>query len=306
MVVLHNPSINGDPVSIIAWQTSGIAGPTGPTGVTGYSGPTGETGPTGAPGTAANTGATGATGPTGPLGTGPTGAPGTAALTGATGPAGAPGGPTGPTGLRGTTGPQGATGSTGRTGVTGPTGPISTGATGSTGPRGITVYGPTGPTGPLAQNSPRTTARYNNGTQTIATSVDTVLLFDTADTSPGQPGIYNTSSGISYAGGTFTYGGVSTITMMVSWQIGWQYFNVGQRATWLQYGPDSGNRYGYQSQLATNTNPFQASSVVVTMTTGQYFSIQCYQDAPSASMTTGGAIGGVSGNRANRIQVTQI
>jgi hypothetical protein len=133
-----------------------------------------------------------------------------------------------------------------------------------------------------------------------------VLLFNAADTSQGQPSVYNTSSGISYAGGTFTYGGASTITMMVSWQIGWQYFNVGQRATWLQYGPDSGNRYGYQSQLATNTTPFQAVATVVTMQPGDTFTVMCYQDAPSASITTGGNIGGVSGNRANRIQITQI
>jgi hypothetical protein len=133
-----------------------------------------------------------------------------------------------------------------------------------------------------------------------------VVLFDTQDTSSGQPSSYNTSCGIVYDGGYFVYEGTTTITLLVTWQVGWQYFNVGQRSTWLSYDGDDSNRYGYQSQLATNTNPFQASSVVVTMTTGQYFSIQCYQDAPSASMTTGGAIGGVSGNRANRIQVTQI
>jgi hypothetical protein len=131
-----------------------------------------------------------------------------------------------------------------------------------------------------------------------------VLLFDTADTSAGQPSIY--IDGISYLAGTFTYSGGQAVTMLVSWQIGWQYFNVGQRATWLEYQSDSGNRYGYQSQLSTNTTPFQASTAVITMQPGQFFTIMCYQDAPSASITTGGAIGGVSGNRANRIQVTQI
>jgi hypothetical protein len=131
-----------------------------------------------------------------------------------------------------------------------------------------------------------------------------VLLFDTADTSAGQPSIY--IDGISYLAGTFTYSGGQAVTMLVSWQIGWQYFNVGQRATWLKYGADSGNRYGYVSQLSTNTTPFQAVATVVTMQPGDSFTIMCYQDAPSASITTGGNLGGVTGNRANRIQITQI
>jgi hypothetical protein len=94
--------------------------------------------------------------------------------------------------------------------------------------------------------------------------------------------------------------------VLVTWQIGWQYFNLGQRATWVEVLGDDGNRFGYQSQLATNTEPFQASSTVLTLYQGQYFTIMCYQDAPSASMTIGGNIGGVTGNRANRIQITQI
>jgi len=314
-VQLNDAAIGGDPVSIIAWQISGINGPTGPSGAIGYTGPTGAsgvTGPTGSPGTAANTGATGSTGPTGLNGPqGPTGAPGTAVNTGATGPAGAPGGPTGPTGLRGLTGPTGAQGSAGITGTTGPTGLQGwtgpTGAAGTQGIRGPTgAQGQIGPTGSFSNNSPRTLARYNNGTQTVSTSSNTVVLFDTPDTAPGQPTSYNTSSQITYDLGSFVYEGPGTVTMLVTWQIGWQYFNLGQRYTWLAYDGDYSNRYGYQAQLSTNTDPFQASSTVITMTTGQYFNILCYQDAPSASMTTGGTIGGVSNNLANRIQVTQI
>jgi hypothetical protein len=131
------------------------------------------------------------------------------------------------------------------------------------------------------------------------------VSFDTADTSPGQPSPA-LSTNITYSGGVFTYVGSSTETFMISWQIGWQYFNVGQRATWLQYGADTGNRYGYQSQLSTNTTPFQAVATVITAQPGDSWSIQCYQDAPSASITTGGNLGGVTGNRANRIQITQI
>lgn len=74
-VVLDNPSITGDPVTVIAWQialVSPITGPTGPSG-----GPIGPTGPTG--------GASTVTGPTGPSGvTGPTGI----GATGSTGPTG--------------------------------------------------------------------------------------------------------------------------------------------------------------------------------------------------------------------------
>ena len=195
----------------------------------------------------------------------------------------------------------GATGDTGPTGLQGS--PGSPGLTGSTGPTGI---GRTGPTGPYAQTSPRSTARYNSTAQTILTTIDTTVLFDSVDTSIGQPNSYITSSNISYLTGTWTYNGTDPTTVLVTWQIGWQYFNLGQRATWLEVLGDSGNRYGYQSQISTNTNPFQASSTVLTLYPGQYFTIQCYQDAPSASITTGGAIGGVTGNRANRIQVTQI
>jgi len=138
------------------------------------------------------------------------------------------------------------------------------------------------------------------------TATDTILLFDSVDISQGQPNSYITSSNISYNTGTWTYNGTLPITVLISWQLGWQYFNLGQRATWLELQGDSGNRYGYQSQLSTNTNPFQASSTVLTLYQGQYFTIMCYQDAPSASITTGGNLGGVTNNRANRIQVTQI
>jgi hypothetical protein len=175
------------------------------------------------------------------------------------------------------------------------------GVTGATGPTGIT-----GPTGSYANNSPRSLSRYHNNSQVVATGMNTVLQFDTADTSLGQPTPYNPTGLVEYQGGNFVYQAQGSVTVLVTWQIGWQYFNLGQRATWLCYDGDNGNRYGYQAQSSTNANPFQASSTVITMTTGQYFNIQCYQDAPSASITTGGNIGGVSNNRSNRIQVTQI
>lgn len=81
-VTLASPALGGDPVTIIAWELSGISPITGPTGPAG-----GPTGPTG----------TGDTGPTGPGYTGPTGS------TGGTGPTGA--GNTGPTGPTGAAGP---------------------------------------------------------------------------------------------------------------------------------------------------------------------------------------------------------
>jgi len=140
----------------------------------------------------------------------------------------------------------------------------------------------------------------------VPTATNTAVLFDSPDLSFGQPVSYNTSCGMVYDdSGNFTYTGSTTTTLLVTWQIGWQYFNLGQRATWLQVN-DSGNRFGYQSQLSTNTNPFQASSAVITLSPSQSFTVQCYQDAPSASITTGGNIGDVSNNRANRIQITQI
>ena len=198
------------------------------------------------------------------------------------------------------TGAVGETGPTGLQGSTGSTGPTGFGSTGPTG------FGATGPTGSFANNSPRTLARYNNTPQTILGSTNTTVLFNTPDTSPGQPSTYNTSSNITYNNGQFLYGGSSVTTLLITWQIGWQYFNVGQRATWVEVQGDSGNRYGYHSQLSTNTNPFQASSAVITLSPSQSFTVQCYQDAPSASITTGGNIGDVSNNRANRIQITQI
>ena len=82
-VVLNNASINGDPVSIIAWELTTVApitGPTGPNG--GPTGPDGVTGPTGAAITGPTGNASTVTGPTGAAITGPTG------TTGTTGPAG--------------------------------------------------------------------------------------------------------------------------------------------------------------------------------------------------------------------------
>jgi hypothetical protein len=76
-IILTNAALGGDPVTIIAWQLSGIqpiTGPTGPSdGPTGPSGTPGVTGPTGSPGINGNRGPTGAAG----IGTtGPTGAQG--------------------------------------------------------------------------------------------------------------------------------------------------------------------------------------------------------------------------------------
>lgn len=79
-VTLVNPALGGDPVTVIAWELSGISpitGPTGPGG--GPTGPTGNIGPTGVTGPLGNVGPTGATGAVG-IGqtgaTGPTGAAG--------------------------------------------------------------------------------------------------------------------------------------------------------------------------------------------------------------------------------------
>lgn len=86
-ITLKNPALGGDPVTVIAWQLSGIQPITGPTGPS-----DGPTGPTGTPGLTGPTGAAGING-----GRGPTGSAST--ITGPTGPQGAAG-PAGPTGLK--------------------------------------------------------------------------------------------------------------------------------------------------------------------------------------------------------------
>jgi hypothetical protein len=85
-IILINPAIGGDPVTIIAWEIAGVStltGPTGPSGgPPGPTGPRGNTGPSGP--TGANsivTGPTGVTGNTGPQGIqGPTGAAATSLI----------------------------------------------------------------------------------------------------------------------------------------------------------------------------------------------------------------------------------
>ena len=79
-VVLNNPALGGDPVSIIAWEIANVSQLTGPTGPSG--GPIGPTGPTGP--------ISDITGPTGPSSniSGPTGPMGMTGATGSTGPQG--------------------------------------------------------------------------------------------------------------------------------------------------------------------------------------------------------------------------
>ena len=123
-----------------------IVGGTGPTGANGYVGSDGATGPTGANG---YVGSDGETGPTGAIQTGPTGPV--------------------------------QTGPTGASIVTGPTGAIQTGPTGAalTGPSGISNV-----TGPTGAGAGAVSARYTNTGptgQTLATSADTIINYDTVD-----------------------------------------------------------------------------------------------------------------------------
>ena len=198
----------------------------------------------------------------------------------------------------GNIGPTGPTGGLGVSGPTGPTGPAST------------VPGVTGPTGPALGATPRTVARYNDGTQNIPTTTDTVVAFDSADTSPGQPLSPITDQNISYDSsvnvGRFTYTGSAPVTFIINWQVGWAYFNAGTRQTWLQYGGDSGNRYGLSMQLTTNIATFQNCSTTVTMQPNDYFTVMAWHNAPTPTVQIGGNLAGVTQNRSCRIQITRI
>jgi hypothetical protein len=209
------------------------------------------------------------------------------------------------------TGPEGSIGVTGpASNITGPTGTF--GPQGFTGPTGVT--GPastvTGPTGPNLLSTQRTLARRNSVTQTVTSNSNTIVKFDTDDTNPGQPAVYISSFGIAYDNvtnlGRFTYTGLASITVMVSWQLGWQFVGGGVRATWLGYNGDLGNRYGYSIVNSASTATFQSLSVPVTMLSGEYFEIYCYQTASTGSVLLGGNTGDTTDNRSVRIQVTQI
>jgi hypothetical protein len=170
--------------------------------------------------------------------------------------------------------------------------------------------GPTGATGPAYLQTPRSVSRFNNYAQSITTTTDTVVAFDTPDTNPGQPQVYVTNQDLAYDGvvnqGRFTYSGAAAATFLVTWQIGWVYFNAGTRQTWLQYGADAGNRYGMSMQLTTNIATYQPCSTVLTMQPNDYFTIMVWHNAPTPSISIGSNIGGVTGNRSCRIQVTRI
>jgi hypothetical protein len=198
---------------------TGITGATGATGSTGSTGTTGATGITGAIGSTGNTGATGATGITGVTGaTGSTGSTGTTGATGITGTTGFTGstGATGATGITGATGATGSTGSTGATGVTGSTGNTgatgatgitgATGATGSTGSTGATgATGITGATGVITDNY---VSYYtaNSGSPLLIAPGQTVISFNSQNTSNGSNIIASGSTITVLANGTYLLG----------------------------------------------------------------------------------------------------
>ena len=186
---------------------------------------------------------------------------------------------------------------------------------GYTGPTGASsvVTGPTGsqgPTGPRYLGPPHTIARYNAAVQSIPTTTDTVVTFDNPDTNPGQPSAYVTDQGLTYDGvtnvGRFTYTGTDSATFIVTWQVGWVYFNAGTRQTWMQYGSDAGNRYGMSMQLTTNIATYQNCSTTITMQPDDYFTIMAWHNAPTPTVNIGGNIGGTTYNRSCRVQITRI
>jgi hypothetical protein len=180
----------------------------------------------------------------------------------------------------------------------------ATGAQGYTGPTGVT-----GATGPAYFPTPRTVARYNSTTQSIPTTSNTVVQFDSADTNPGQPSVY-AGGDLSYDSlnniGRFTWIGSEAATFIVTWQIGWVYFNAGTRQTWMQYGSDAGNRYGMSMQLTTNIATYQNCSTTITMLPLDYFTIMAWHNAPAVSVNIGGNVGGATQNRSVRVQITRV
>lgn len=140
--------------------------------------------------------------------------------------------------------------------------------------------------------------------------INTVLLFDSTDTNSGQPSTYQSDPDLSYDSvtnpGRFTYTGVSPITLVVSWQVGWQAQNSGSRATWISINGDGGNRYGFTTVQAGLLDVVMSGTAVLTMSNGDYLDVYGLQTSSSPTLATGGDAGGSTLGRTNRIQLTRI
>lgn len=140
--------------------------------------------------------------------------------------------------------------------------------------------------------------------------INTVILFDSDDTNQGQPPSYQAITGLAYDSvtnpGRFDYGDPSSITLVVSWQIGWQAQNSGSRGTWLAMNGDLGNRYGYTTVTAGLVDTLVSSSTTITLQTGDYFEIYGLQTSAASVLNTGADAGGATLGRTNRVQITRI
>ncbi len=131
-------------------------------------------------------------------------------------------------------------------------------------------------------------ALYLNTTQNVSSATNTIVLFDTTDSSDSQG-----ATGITYASGVFTNGNGYTVVVSVTYGIGFGGSasggnSTGIRVSWLQ---TSTGRYGVNEMNAasdTNSSGSLTGAALLTLAAGATFSLYCYQNSGSTiSLLTG-------------------
>jgi hypothetical protein len=152
----------------------------------------------------------------------------------------------------------------------------------------------------------RTIARRHSTTQTVATTTEGILLFDSSDSIQTAGDL-----DISYSAGTFTYNDYNTRLFRINVQFTYDPTTspVGHRLGWISKNTDTGlNRYGMHIVNPVNSADW-GTSMSITFTlrlvNGDYFCIKTYHNHGS-TLTLGTGWGGVTTGYQNRIVITQM
>nr|BEK79845.1 hypothetical protein EATA8330_27390 [Enterobacter asburiae] len=163
-------------------------------------------------------------------------------------------------------------------------------------PRGIAISDE-GSVGQVA-----TMGRRQSVAQTMASSVNTVLLYDTLDASESNN---QDATGVSYANGRVTNITTDTVTLKVSTQNHFASNTTGVRYAWLQ--KSDGTRIGQAQAVgaAGGQGSMVGVSTQVVLAPGEYFDFMGWQNSGSALAVNGGGTGLAAGY-AGRAVITRM
>ncbi|HEC5301905.1 TPA: hypothetical protein QCG78_004508 [Enterobacter asburiae] len=144
--------------------------------------------------------------------------------------------------------------------------------------------------------------RRQSVAQTMASSVNTVLLYDTLDASESNN---QDATGVSYANGRVTNITTDTVTLKVSTQNHFASNTTGVRYAWLQ--KSDGTRIGQAQAVgaAGGQGSMVGVSTQVVLAPGEYFDFMGWQNSGSALAVNGGGTGLAAGY-AGRAVITRM